>query len=73
MVNLSGDCDICGSYDHVETGCDAYEEPVIGPCAGCTHDPACGYASVTVQGETFWLCHDDDHSCYALDNGKETP
>jgi hypothetical protein len=22
---MSGDCDLCGSYDHVETGCDAYD------------------------------------------------
>lgn len=60
---MSGDCDLCGSYDHVETKCDAYEDPVIGPCP-CGHDPACGYASVTLNGETTWLCHDDDHSCY---------
>ena len=24
---MSGDCDICGSYDHVETGCDAFDCP----------------------------------------------
>lgn len=68
---MSGDCDLCGSYDHVETKCDAYEEPDIGVCAGCGHDPACGYASVTQGGETFWLCHDDEHSCYVP--SPETP
>lgn len=70
---MSGDCDLCGSYDHVETGCDAYKEPVVGACASCGHDPACGFASV--NGD--WLCHDDDHSCYfqasidSLGNGSD--
>lgn len=36
-----------------------------GPCGTCGHVPACGYASVIVDGEVVWLCHADDHSCYA--------
>lgn len=46
------------------------------PCAFCDHDPACGVASVFREqpvtkhksiyrdGQSFWLCHTDDHSCY---------
>lgn len=36
-----------------------------GPCAGCGHDPACGFASVYRDGVERWLCHCDSHSCYA--------
>jgi hypothetical protein len=32
-----------------------------GPCARCGHDPACGFAQVNDD----WLCHTDDHTCYA--------
>lgn len=35
-----------------------------GPCAGCSHDPACGYASVWHDGKEDWFCHAEDHSCY---------
>lgn len=46
-----------------------WPEPTIGPCVACGHDPACGFASVSQGGETFWRCHDDDHSCYVLGRG----
>lgn len=40
-----------------------------GPCGSCGHDPACGFASITVDDVETWLCHSDDgadaHSCYA--------
>jgi len=45
-----------------------HDDPIpihgLGPCAGCHHDPACGYASVTIGDVEYWLCHTDDHSCY---------
>lgn len=36
----------------------------LGPCGGCGHDPACGFASVSKGDVEVWLCHADDHSCY---------
>ena len=33
----------------------------LGPCAACGHDPACGWAQVNDD----WLCHTDDHTCFA--------
>lgn len=33
-------------------------------CALCGHDPACGMASATREGEHVHLCHADEHSCY---------
>jgi hypothetical protein len=61
---VSGDCDLCGSYDHVETSCDAFDD-VPGPCAACGHDPACGFASVSIGDDERWYCHDDDCDCYS--------
>ena len=35
-----------------------------GACGSCGHDPACGHASITVDGVETPLCHTYDHSCY---------
>jgi hypothetical protein len=43
---------------------DALREDAPGACCACGHEPACGFASVTVGDETRWYCHEDDHSCY---------
>lgn len=63
---LDGYCDNCAT-----ARCDAYpgECPNAGPgpCGACSHDPACGHASICFgfgDGSTIWYCHADDHSCY---------
>lgn len=36
-----------------------------GPCVLCGADPARGRATVDLNGETLWLCHDDQkRTCY---------
>lgn len=35
-------------------------------CVTCGHDPACGHASIYMNGVERWYCHDNDHSCYAF-------
>lgn len=35
-----------------------------GPCALCSHDPACGHAAIDHGEGLAWYCHTDDHSCY---------
>lgn len=42
-----------------------------GPCAGCDHAPACGFASVEQDGKQWWYCHTSDHSCYEGWNDRE--
>lgn len=33
-------------------------------CVGCGHDPACGWASITIDDIERFYCDADDHSCY---------
>ena len=34
-------------------------------CGRCGHDPACGHASMTVNGVETWYCHGDNCDCYS--------
>lgn len=36
-----------------------------GPCYLCGRDPAVGYASISIDGEERWYCHEDaEDTCY---------
>lgn len=47
-------------------GDDSGKRVTHGACAGCGHDPACGFASVHFRDEELWFCHADDHTCYLM-------